>query len=97
MHGDPSGLELRGRLGYISVKGQTVLYWTKWMMIVWIPVPIAVIQCTSKDVGGDQKLQISEVAWHLGIFYMIFPYSVLVSKRIGCRSLNKYTFPLPDS
>jgi hypothetical protein len=25
MHGDPSGLELRGRLGYISVKGQTVL------------------------------------------------------------------------
>ena len=52
MHGDPSGLELRGRLGYISVKGQTVLYWTKWMMIVWIPVPIAVIQCTSKDVGG---------------------------------------------
>jgi hypothetical protein len=67
------------------------------MMIVWIPVPIAVIQCTSKDVGGDQKLQISEVAWHLGIFYMIFLYSVLVSKRIGCRSLNKYTFPLPDS
>jgi hypothetical protein len=83
MHGDPSGLELRGRLGYISVKGQTVLYWTKWMMIVWIPVPIAVIQCTSKDVGGgDQKLQISEVAWHLGIFYVVYDIPIF---RIGLK------------
>lgn len=35
MHGNPSGLDFKvDGLGHISVKVQTILHWTEWMMII---------------------------------------------------------------